>query len=382
VAGLRAGIRTRGMAEDCYSSGRRRRPGRSARGGTDDGQGAAGDPREPGLVRVGGGPGVTVMQAQDHAVRAYSDDDAGVWDELVARSCNGTMLHTRRFLSYHGERFRDRSLLVTDVRGRIVGALPAAEDPADPSVVSSHPGMTYGGLVHGPTLFGGPMIGLFETIAAQYRSLGYTRLRYKAVPAIYQSTPAADDLYALFRLGASRYRCDLAAVVGLDYGRPLSRQRARGRKHALRAGVRVEDGWGNIAAFWRILETNLARRHNSAPTHSLAEIEYLHDRFPGSFFLIVAKIGDSLVGGDVHTIEGPVLQGRYTATTDEGRAACATDLLFERGIALAREQGCRFFSFGTSTLDEGRALNGPQYDYKISFGATGLTHDHYELSLR
>jgi Acetyltransferase (GNAT) domain len=325
---------------------------------------------------------MTLLQTRAHAVRAYSDDDAAAWDELVARSCNGTMLHTRRFLSYHGDRFRDRSLLVTDARERIVGALPAAEDQADPSVVTSHPGLTYGGLVHSGALSGGSMIDVLETIAAHYRCLGYTRWRYKAVPAIYQSIPAADDLYALFRLGASRYRCDLAAVVGLDRGRPLSRQRSRGLKQALRAGVRVEDGWRNIAAFWRVLETNLARRHNSAPTHSLAEIEYLHDRFPGSFFLVVAKIGDSLVGGDVHTIEGPVMQGRYTATTDEGRAACATDLLLDRGVALAREQGCRFFSFGTSTFDEGRALNESQYEFKISFGATGLVHDHYELSLR
>jgi hypothetical protein len=111
--------------------------------------------------------------------------------------------------------------------------------------------------------------------------------------------------------------CDLAAVVGLERGWPLSRQRSRGLKQALQAWVRVEDGWRNIAAFWRVLETNLARRHNSAPTHSLAEIEYLHDRFPGSFFLVVAKIGDSLVGGDVHTIEGPVMQGRYTPSAAE-----------------------------------------------------------------
>jgi Acetyltransferase (GNAT) domain len=325
---------------------------------------------------------MTLVQARTHSVRAYSDDDAVAWDELVARSYNGTILHTRRFLSYHGDRFRDRSLLVIDARGRAVGALPAAEDPADSSVVTSHPGLTYGGLVHDGALSGGPMIGVFESIAAQCRSLGYTRLRYKAVPAIYQSIPAADDLYALFRLGASRYRCDLAAVVGLDHGQPLSRQRDRGRKRALRAGVRTEDGWGNIAAFWQMLEMNLARRHNSVPTHSLAEIEYLHGQFPGSFFLVVAKIGDSLVGGDVHTIEGPVMQGCYTATTDEGRAACATDLLFERGAALAREQGCRYFSFGTSTMDEGRALNESQYDFKTSFGATGLAHDHYELSLR
>jgi hypothetical protein len=72
---------------------------------------------------------------------------------------------------------------------------------------------------------------------------------------------------------------------------------------------------------------------------------------------------------------------RYTATTEAGRDVCATDLVVERGIALAGEMGCRHFSFGTSTVDAGRELNAPQYDFKISFGAGGVTHDAYELSL-
>jgi hypothetical protein len=47
-------------------------------------------------------------------VRDYLPDQAAAWDDLVARSVNGTMLHTRRYLSYHGDRFRDRSLLITN----------------------------------------------------------------------------------------------------------------------------------------------------------------------------------------------------------------------------------------------------------------------------
>ena len=100
-----------------------------------------------------------------------------------------------------------------------------------------------------------------------------------------------------------------------------------------------------------------ADRHGATPTHSLAEIDYLHDRFPKEIILITAKIGDDLVGGNLFTAEGPVLQVRYTATTEAGRDACATDLVVERGIALAGELGCRYFSFGTSTLDAGRELN-------------------------
>lgn len=314
-------------------------------------------------------------------VQDYLPDQADAWDDLVARAVNGTMLHTRRYLSYHGDRFRDRSLLITNSRGWPIGALPAAEDPADASVVTSHPGLTYGGLVHDGSLRGAAMMRVASAIAAHYRALGFARLNYKALPHIYQAEPAADDVHALYRLGASRSGCDLAAVINLAARGRVAASRRQRRRRAEAAGVRVGEGWPDAAAYWQVLEGNLGRRHGATPTHSLAEIEYLHDRFPKEIILVTAKIGDDLVGGNLFTAEGPVLQVRYTATTDAGRDASVTDLVVERGIALAGELGLRYFSFGTSTLDAGRELNDPQYDFKISFGAGGVTHDAYQLSL-
>ena len=314
-------------------------------------------------------------------VRDYLPDLEAAWDALVARAVNGTMLHTRRYLSYHGDRFRDRSLLITNARGWPIGVLPAAEDPADASVVTSHPGLTYGGLVHDGSLRGAAMMRVLCQVAAHYRAAGFARLRYKAVPQIYQAEPAADDVHALYRLGATRSSCDLAAVINLAArGRVASSRRQR-RRRAEAAGVRVDEGWQDAAAYWQVLEGNLGRRHGATPTHSLAEIEYLHERFPKEIILVTAKIGDDLVGGNLFTAEGPVLQARYSATTEAGRDVSATDLVVERGIALAGELGCRYFSFGTSSFDAGRELNGPQYHFKVSFGAGGVTHDAYELSL-
>jgi hypothetical protein len=55
------------------------------------------------------------------------------WDVFCANAANSTFLHTRRFLGYHGDRFRDVSaVLMQD--GDIVGVFPAAEAPADRSI--------------------------------------------------------------------------------------------------------------------------------------------------------------------------------------------------------------------------------------------------------
>lgn len=315
------------------------------------------------------------------AIRCYDSEDTEAWEDLIGRSCNGTFLHTRRFMSYHGGKFRDRSLLLEDRRGHVVGVFPAAENPADPQMVVSHPGLTYGGLVHDGSVCGSSMIAALDESSRHYRRLGYKKLRYKAVPAIYHSRPAEDDLYALFRLGARQYRCDLSATIDLSNRGRVTQRRVRSRRRALAEGVFTEEDWRDVAAFWRMLEQNLACRHGVSPVHSLVEIDALHDRFPDDVLLIVARIGRELVGGAVMFAAGPVMHMQYSAATERGRNASATDLVMEHAIEIGTKRECRFFDFGVSTVDEGRSLNQDLYRFKASFGAGGVNYAHYELDL-
>jgi hypothetical protein len=340
------------------------RPGRAVRPGVDS-----------------AASGVTVEPVRVPAIRGYDSGATEAWEDLVGRSCNGTFLHTRRFVSYHGDRFRDRSLLLEDRRGHVVGVFPAAEDPADPEMVVSHPGLTYGGVVHDGSVCGASMIGALDDISRHYRRLGYKKLRYKAVPAIYHSRPAEDDLYALFRLGARQYRRDLSATIDLSNRGRVTQRRVRSRRRALAQGVFTEESWDDVAVFWRVLEQNLASRHGVSPVHSLAEIGMLHDRFREDVLLILARIGREPVGGAVMFAAGPVMHMQYTATTERGRNASATDLVMEHAIELGVKRGCRFFDFGVCTISEGWSLDQDLYRFKASFGAGGVSYDHYELDL-
>jgi Acetyltransferase (GNAT) domain len=258
---------------------------------------------------------------------------------------------------------------------------PAAGNPAAPQMVISHPGLTYGGVVHDGSVCGEAMIGALESIAQHYRGLGYQKLRYKAVPTIYHARPAEDDLYALFRLGARLYRSDLSATIDLASRGRVTQRRVRSRKRALAEGVSTEESWAEVAAFWRVLEQNLAYRHGVSPVHSLDEIRMLRDRFPRDVLLIVARIDSELVGGAVMFAAGPVMHMQYTATTERGRGASATDLVMEHAIELGVKRGCRYFDFGVCTVDEGRSLDQDLYRFKVSFGAGGVIYDHYELDL-
>lgn len=315
------------------------------------------------------------------SVRGFAPEHTGTWEDLVGRSGTGTFMHTRRFISYHGDRFQDRSLLLEDRHGKIVGVFPAAQDLADPELVVSHPGLTYGGLVHDVTVRGEAMIAALTEIAGHYRGLGYRRLRYKSVPAIYRSASCADDEYALFRLGAHRYRRDLSAAIDLDNRGQVSQSRPRRRRKAEAAGVTARESWDEIADYWQVLAENLADRHGAAPVHSLAEITLLHDRFPGNILLVSGWIGNELAGGILAFLAGPVLKMQYSATTALGRDAYVMDPVVECVIDLARTRGCRYFDFGACTYDDGQTLNEGLYQFKASFGASGVIYDYYELDL-
>ena len=191
------------------------------------------------------------------SVRPYSPNDADAWDDFSKKSLQATFLHSRRFLSYHGDRFADQSLIIEE-DGKWVGLFPAALSPAECTFVVSHPGITYGGVLHQGSLQGGRMIETLEKIRQYYAAQGRARLVYKVVPAFYHQSPAQDDLYALFRLGAQRTRCDLSCTIDLQHRLPVSERRRRSLRKAIKGKVEIVEGNQHLSALWEVL-TGISR---------------------------------------------------------------------------------------------------------------------------
>lgn len=311
----------------------------------------------------------------------YSDEKAQLWDHHVAAFPMHTFLHTRRFLSYHGNRFRDQSVFLTDTGGEVVGAFPAAVDPDDQQIIVSHPGITYGGLLHGERLRGEEVLLALQQIGAYYGSRGFTCLRYKAIPHMYHQVPAEDDLYALFRLGARRYRCDLSATIDLHGSSRPSERRARGQKKAAKHGLEIVEGAENIERVWNVLAENLGRKHGVRPVHSLDEICTLHALFPDNIRFIAGIHNGQVQAGLVLFVTATTVHAQYIASSEVGQSIAALDAVFAYAIGQARDQGFRYFDFGISTEKGGTALNSGLYQFKREFGAGGTVHDFYEIAL-
>ncbi|MFO1216874.1 MAG: GNAT family N-acetyltransferase [Burkholderiaceae bacterium] len=313
-------------------------------------------------------------------VRAFRDDESAQWDSFVAAAYGATFLHTRRYLSYHGDRFADRSLVVED-GARWLGVLPLALDPADWACAVSHPGITYGGMLHEGALRGEAMVQALQLATAELRAQGCARLRYKAVPHIYALAPAQDDLYALFRLGATRVRADLSSCIDLAHRLPASERRRRALRKAHEAGITLRHGREQLARLWPVLEGNLERAHGLKPVHTIAEIETLADRFAAQILCLVAERDAQVLAGTVLYASPRTVHAQYVAASEPGRALHAPDLLFQRAIDDAEAMGARYFDFGISTVEHGRVLNEGLHRFKSEFGAGGVVHEHYEVRL-
>lgn len=292
-----------------------------------------------------------------------------------------TFLHTRAFLDYHGDRFVDASVMLRNETGTLQGVMPAAVVPGEPWSVASHPGATFGGIIHADSLPGPAMVQALGAIAAHYRERGFDRLRYAPVPFIYHQKPSADDLYALFRAGASRTQSDLSCAVDLETGARLSSRRRRGLAKAHREGVEVIEGHGLIGELWPVVEANLARRHSARPVHSEAEVRQLIRRLPDEINVVIARhFGEPVAG--VLLFDSPrVSHTQYIASLDAGNKIGALDAAFEHCLERAAARGARFFDFGTSNREAGRVLNDGLYGFKAQFGGGGVAYERYELDL-
>lgn len=308
------------------------------------------------------------------SVRPYAPADAGAWDATVAQSRNGNLLHRRGYLDYHADRFTDASLVV-EKDGQMVAVFPASIDGAQ---VASHGGLSYGGLISTRALRADATLDIFGRIGEHYRERGATRLLYKAVPHVFHSYPAEEDLYALHRLGAQLVRRDLSSVIALQDGFRFTEERRRAVARTRRGGLRVESG-GGMADFHALL-TQVLGAHSVTPTHSLAELSLLQSRFPDRIVLHEVREGGELLAAALVYDLGPVAHTQYLAASEQGRQRHALSLLLAELIEVVYAHK-RHFSFGISTEQAGRVLNQGLVEQKERFGARAIVHDFYAWEL-
>ncbi len=314
------------------------------------------------------------MLESDFVLIKYSDEHKAVWDQVVRESKNGNFLHLRDYMGYHANRFDEHSVLALK-NDRPVAVFPC--NRVNEKMVS-HGGLTYGGLIYGRKLHACDVLELFHELALHYRKAGITKILYKAVPHIFHSYPAEEDLYALTRLGARHCRRDLSAAIRLDDRIKFSDSRKCTIRKSTKQGVEIREG--DFLDEYHKLLIKVIAKFRSEPVHTLEELQLLKARFSDNIRLFGAFNGAQLLAGTLIYDFGHVVHTQYLAASDEGREVGALDFTLAHLIETTFADR-QYFSFGISTEQDGRYLNEGLIFQKEGFGARGVVHDFYEWYL-
>ena len=308
-------------------------------------------------------------------VEIYAPKHKVDWDEFVRRSKNGVFLFYRDYLEYHADRFHDYSLLFL-ADDQLVALLPAN---LTGGTVVSHGGLTFGGLVTDQRMKTPLMLEVFSALTDHLRAGGIKKLIYKAIPHIYHTLPAEEDLYALFRYNASLFRRDVSSTVSKGRKIPLAKGRRHGLNRGKEQGLEVARSY-EFTKFMALAEANKEARFGVRLVHTAAEIELLASRFPENIKLFTAHYHGELLGGYIIYESPNVAHAQYVGVTDDAKGFGVLDYILDillNEIYLEKP----YFDFGISTVDEGRTLNEGVIRYKESYGARATVYDFYELNL-
>jgi len=308
-------------------------------------------------------------------VELYEPKYEACWDEFVRQSKNGVFIFHRNYLEYHADRFSDFSLMFFQ-DGRLVALMPA--NRVDDTVVS-HGGLTFGGIISGRRMKTVLMLEVFSALVNELRARGLKKLIYKAIPHIYHTLPAEEDLYALFLHDAKLFRRDVSSTVATGQKLPFARGRKWALRHAMSQGVKVARTW-EFCQFMAIAEADLEARYGVRPVHTAAEMQLLADRFPENIKLFTEHLQGEMLGGIIIYESRNVAHGQYRHATEKGKSIGALDCVVD---ALLHEVYLNkpYIDFGTSTMENGRTLNAGVIQSKESYGARATVYDFYELSL-
>lgn len=310
-------------------------------------------------------------------IKRYTPDQQQVWNDFVARSKNGTFLFDRRYMDYHSDRFSDCSLMVYR-KGNVYALLPANRTG---DTLHSHQGLTYGGLLTDAKATAEGVVQLFEALNVWLRGEGIRRVTYKAMPWIYHRLPAEEDLYALTQVCHARLLTrEISSSIFLQHPLRFTESRKSGLRKAQCEGLSFAES-DDMAVFWKMLDDNLSTRHHTHPVHSLDELRLLKGRFSERIRLyLIYNKEKTAVGGTLIFDTGQVIHTQYIASTEEGKAHGALDLLFDE---LVHHRYCDriCLDFGKSTEQGGRMLNEHLIFQKEGFGGRGVCYDTYEWEL-
>ena len=305
----------------------------------------------------------------------YTNSKKADWDNFIATAKNATFLFQREFMDYHNDRFEDFSLMVYNDE-KLYAVFPANKNGEN---VYSHQGLTYGSFVlQDSAKLKSTFIAFKELLKFLFEE-GIKKLDIRIIPTFYNSLPSDELEYVLYKAGASLVKRDVILLIDYQNKLRFQKNRREGINKAKRKNLIVKVD-GDYEAFWnKILIPNLKEKHNSSPVHSLDEIKLLAARFPNHIKQVNVYQDDKIVAGTTVFLTKKVIHPQYVSANINKNELGSLDVLYnfiiDHFIA-----GRNYFSFNTSSEENGKLLNEGLLFWKESCGARPHVFNNYEIN--
>ena len=305
----------------------------------------------------------------------YTNSKKADWDNFIATAKNATFLFQREFMDYHNDRFEDFSLMVYKDE-KLYAVFPANKNGEN---VYSHQGLTYGSFVlQDSAKLKSTFIAFKELLKFLFEE-GIKKLDIRIIPTFYNSLPSDELEYVLYKAGASLVKRDVILLIDYQNKLRFQKNRREGINKAKRKNLTIKVD-GDYEVFWnKILIPNLKEKHNSSPVHSLDEIKLLAARFPNHIKQVNVYQDDKIVAGTTVFLTKKVVHPQYVSANINKNELGSLDVLYnfiiDHFIA-----GRNYFSFNTSSEENGKLLNEGLLFWKESCGARPHVFNNYEIN--
>ncbi len=318
-------------------------------------------------------------------VRRYCEEDKDLWDAMVAKSINGTLMQTRKLLSYHPpERFGDHSLLFFDSTSQLCAVFPAAE-VSEPSglKLKSHPGSTYGGLVVDHSLSNARAEQLVSCLVNYSIANGFQGIWLRTPEKIFHQQWCEELDAAMFRADFQILGRELSCAAKLseignsEVPANFSSAAQRATRKAIKSCV-IAASSDDFCSFWRILESNLHDQHGMRPTHTLDEILRLKSTFPDQIQLVAATLDGEMTAGTVLFHMNSVASHTFYMAQDyRYQANRSLNLVLAVALRESALRGAQWLNYGISSIPGtgGKEMNDGLYQFKRTCGGQGVLRD-------
>lgn len=296
----------------------------------------------------------------------YNKEYNQLWDNFVLNeSLNGTIYHTRLFLSYHGDKFIDSSILFK-LNEELVCVVPCC---INGDKYFSHKGATYGG----PVLTSKKLsVSKVEKIIDEIFNYYNNNFECRLANDIYFSKEINLLYYLIGRklnikLELSWYidtREDFMLKITNKRNKKYLEKMKNDKKYKFISTNNIQDYYN----YYDILNKNLYLNHSTRPTHSIEEFILLKELLSDNQELFIIKDNSiNIIVGGVFVIK-VTPHCWYTfyisRNIDINGSGISIIYLMSEISKIANKNNVKYLDYGISTENGGEIINNGLSEFK------------------